>query len=34
LVIFYLFIYSYFSSELNKDFTREFINLSPNTRET
>jgi hypothetical protein len=26
-----LFIYSYFSSELDKDFTHEFNNLRPNT---
>ena len=28
---FYLFIYSYFSSELDKDFTHEFNSLRPNT---
>jgi len=30
---FYLFIYSYFSSELDKDFTHELNNLRPNSRQ-
>jgi len=31
--ILFLFIYSYFSSELNRDFTHEFNNLRPNSRQ-
>jgi len=33
IMIIYLFIYSYFSSELDKDFTHEFNNLRPNSRQ-